>query len=114
MPELEGKVIAELSFGFWRYLVAKRYQPTAWSRCRGRSPYTRPDRARLTWTWTIECNAIHVLRNRIAHREPIFRRDLDHDHTDMLTLAGWISAEARGWIEGLSRVPDLLAQRPTG
>lgn len=24
-PEIHGKVVAELSFGFWRYLVASRY-----------------------------------------------------------------------------------------
>lgn len=55
---------------------------------------------------------IHVLRNRIAHHEPIFRRNVAHDYADMLTLVGWISNEARGWVEELSRVPVLQAQRP--
>lgn len=55
---------------------------------------------------------IHVLRNRIAHHEPIFRRNLAHDHVDMLTLVGWISEEGRDWVQELSRVPAVIAKRP--
>ena len=114
MPELEGKVIAELSFGFWRYLVAKRYQATAWPALQQAFPLHPAGSSAPRVDVDDRMQRIHVLRNRIAHHEPIFRRDLAHDHADMLTLVRWISEEARGWIEDLSRVPDLLAQRPTG
>jgi hypothetical protein len=29
-PEVHGKVVAELSFGFWRYLTASRYLTSLW------------------------------------------------------------------------------------
>ncbi|PZS07012.1 MAG: hypothetical protein DLM55_11720 [Acidimicrobiales bacterium] len=29
-PETPGRVVAELSFGFWRYLVATQYDRTLW------------------------------------------------------------------------------------
>ena len=55
---------------------------------------------------------IHVLRNRIAHHEPVFRRNLQHDFGDMLTLVGWISVEACDWVADLSRVESILGARP--
>ena len=30
--ETPGKVVAELSFGFWRFLLSKKYQTTIWPR----------------------------------------------------------------------------------
>ena len=111
-PELEGKVIAELSFGFWRYLVAKRYQTTAWPALQKAFPMHPAGSATPRVEIEDRMQRIHVLRNRIAHHEPIFRRNVAHDYVDMLTLVGWISNEASGWVEDLSRVPALQAQRP--
>ncbi len=110
--ELQGKVIAELSFGFWRYLVARRYQTTAWPALQSVFPLHPGGNAPRSGVED-RMQRIHVLRNRIAHHEPIFRRRLDHDHGDMLSLVGWISAPAREWLEQLSRVPEILAARPT-
>lgn len=55
---------------------------------------------------------VHVLRNRIAHDEPVYRRDLAHDHADMLDLVGWIDPGARAWVESLRRVSSIIASRP--
>ena len=51
------------------------------------------------------------LRNKVAHHEPIFERPLREDYRHILTVTGWISSEARLWIERNSRVPWLLATR---
>ena len=48
------------------------------------------------------------LRNAVAHHEPIFERHLWGDYKRILTVTGWISPEARAWIEQRSRVPGLL------
>jgi len=111
-PELEGKVLAELSFGFWRYLVAKRYQTTAWPALQ--NTFVLHPAAPSAPRAEIEdrMQRIHVLRNRIAHHEPVFRRNLNHDYADMLTLVTWISTEGTAWVESLSRVPALIAARP--
>lgn len=109
---MEGKVIAELSFGFWRYLVAKRYQATAWPALQKAFPLHPDGSAAPRVDIDDRMQRIHVLRNRIAHHEPIFRRNVAHDYADMLTLVGWVSREASDWVEELSRVPTMLAQRP--
>ncbi len=110
--ELPGKVIAELTFGFWRYLIAKRYQATAWPALRMAFPH-HPNGVTLPRSDVDDrVQRVHVLRNRIAHHEPVFRRDLAHDHADMLDLVGWIDPGARTWVESLSRVTSIIAGRP--
>ena len=54
--------------------------------------------------------ALRLLRNRIAHHEPVIKRDLSEDHDLVLELAGWMSPAMRSWIEYHSRVPTLLAR----
>ena len=51
---------------------------------------------------------LRLLRNRVAHHEPIFEQSLVEDYHRILDVAGWISADVRGWIERHSRVPALL------
>ena len=52
---------------------------------------------------------LHLLRNRIAHHEPIHNRPLFELHAVALTTAGWICPTTRRWIAARSRVPALLA-----
>ena len=44
----------------------------------------------------------------IAHREPVFARNLIGDHGRILELTGWISPAIGAWIDFPSRVPSLL------
>ena len=112
-----GKIVARLSFGFWVSLTGRserrnsgtkaNYETTLWR------PVLRnafPHRQRLV------CRQVHgplialrLLRNRIAHHEPVIKRDLSEDHDLILELAGWMSPAMRAWIEYHSRVPTLLA-----
>jgi hypothetical protein len=38
-PLLPGKIVAELNFGFWRFLLARRYTATLWPALRPAFPY---------------------------------------------------------------------------
>jgi hypothetical protein len=51
-------------------------------------------------------------RNRLAHHETIVRRPIAGHLEEMLTLAGLIDPSARAWIESVSRVETVLADRP--
>ena len=53
-------------------------------------------------------NELRILRNRIAHHEPIFMRNLTADHARILEVIGWISPGVRTWIAHHSRLPALL------
>jgi hypothetical protein len=55
---------------------------------------------------------LHVLRNRIAHHEPIHNRPLEMLHEQALTVAEWVCPVTRRWIAARSRVPALLLVVP--
>ena len=111
------RMVAALSFGFWVSLtgpggrlstgIKANYEMTLWRPAlRGAFPH----RGTLTRKQAHgPLNGLRVLRNRIAHHEPIFARDLAADHQRILDVAGWISPETAAWIGHHSRVLDLLA-----
>jgi len=109
-PETPGRVIAELGFGLWRFLLASQYERTLWTpHLRHAFPHLRPQSRRKVHDRVARLNR---LRNRVAHHEPIHGRDLAGDHAVLLVVAEWIHPTVADWIAGLSRVPALLASRP--
>ena len=54
---------------------------------------------------------LRKLRNRTAHHEPIFARNLTTDHELVLDITGYIEPQARTWSTTHSRVPDVIANR---
>ena len=55
---------------------------------------------------------LHELRNRIAHHDPIHRRDLAGDREALVDIAGWICPDSREWIVANSRTVDILDHSP--
>ena len=105
------RVVAALSFGFWVSLLGRGGRGTDYERTLWR-PALRdafPHCSRLTRRQAHgPLNSLRSLRNRIAHHEPIFSRNLDEDHERILEISGWISPATRAWIEHHSRVPAVL------
>jgi hypothetical protein len=112
-PEDQDKVVAELSFGFWRYLLSSRYHTTLWPTMLPAFSH-RPSGAAAARRQDIEVKvqSLYVLRNRIAHHEPIFKRDLDRDHRGLVAVAGLICPRTQAWIVGRSRVRAALSSKP--
>lgn len=105
-----GRIVAELSFGFWRYLLAAKYDRTLWRMCLHQAfPGSSGSRREVHDAVA----RLHELRNRIAHHEPIHNRPLPRMHDEALRVVNWICPDTRGWIESGCRVPDLLGHRPT-
>lgn len=55
---------------------------------------------------------LHVLRNRIAHHEPIHHRDLLGDYQICLDVLNAISPALAEWSSQNSRVLQVLAEKP--
>jgi hypothetical protein len=108
--ETPGKVVAELMFGFWRFLLDRHYQNTLWAQAlRHAFPHLVPQRRVLVYHPVYD---IARLRNRIAHHEPVHHLALSDRHDALLRVAGYIEPAVEAWLGGLSRVPGLLAARP--
>ena len=111
--EIHGKVIAELSLGFWRYLAASRYLTSLWIPALGHA-FAGSPRALTERRVAVEQDLfkLHFVRNRAAHHEPIHRRNLLADHDAALRVTGWISPECSAWIADRSAIPRIVLERP--
>lgn len=105
--ESPGRVIAELSFGFWRFLLTGAYQSTLWTPClRDLFPGTKREHIEhLVAT-------LYILRNRIAHHEPIYERDLTKDYNSLIALAERLHPRLAWLIDSGSGVPEVLERPP--
>ncbi len=103
-----GRVVASLSFGFWRALFSGRYEDLWRSHLRKAFPNGNGRRAQVNRLVT----PILRFRNRIAHHEAIFSLDLGTRHHQQLELASLIDDDAERYIAALSRVDDLIQEKP--
>jgi hypothetical protein len=56
--------------------------------------------------------SLHELRNRIAHHEAIFARDLARDYDYLVEVAEHLHPRLAWWVDSRSRVPQVLLARP--
>lgn len=104
-----GRVVAELNWGFWTGILAKRYEPLWRSDLRSVfhsvGPLTR-DKVFLP------LDDLRRLRNRIAHHEPILNRNIAADHAAIVDLIRLISPTTADWVDDQSQVAAILAAKP--
>lgn len=103
-----GRVVAGLSFGFWRALSDKKNSRLWVSHLHRAFPAGTGDRAEVATLMS----SLVPFRNRLAHHETIMRRPISSHYEEMLALAGLIDRDAATWIRSVSRVELLLAERP--
>lgn len=105
--ETPGGVVAELTFGFWRYLLTSSYDRSLWPHLRNAWPGKQ-----LRREVQGPVTDLHELRNRIAHHEPIYYRPLKELHTKALDLASWTCPDTATWITAQCEVLTILDTRP--
>lgn len=113
-PAPSGKVIAELSFDFWRFLLTSRYQTTIWPKLLKNLCTTASRQA-----FERQVVIVYDFRNRAAHHEPVIKTIRSSEEAYLssvsiaiLKVAEWIDPEAATWIAQHSRVPQIRAERP--
>lgn len=107
-----GKIIAELNFGFWRYLAASRYLTSLWIPAVHNAFPAGPQNVRARQREVERrLRDLLLVRNRAAHHEPIHRRDLAQDFRRAHEVAGWVHPEAARWIGARSLLPAIANER---
>jgi hypothetical protein len=113
-----GRLVAELTFGFWTSLLEVRYErnKVLWPHLLGAqllhpsSPRSMRSRKQLSPL----LNRVRYLRNRVFHHEPIWHwSNLIQQHTVALDLMGWFSPALRATIEPADRFRAVHAAGPT-
>jgi hypothetical protein len=114
-PRTTGKVVAELKFIFWEKMFTSRYDQVIWENhiksvfpnaC---SSLTYQELRKKIYQ---EINIIRKLRNRIAHHEPIFSRNLQDDYNNISYIIRCRSLATESWMQNMEEVTKILDQRP--
>ena len=113
-PEVHGKVVAELTLGFWRYLAASRYLTALWTPALFESFGSGPaDKLQQQRQVDRHLKNLLLVRNRAAHHEPIHRRDLLRDLEAAVEVTSWVDPSAGAWVADLSTIAEVVALKPT-
>lgn len=103
-----ARVVANLSFGFWRALLDRHYNQLWIDRLHRAFPNGTGSRKEVAGLMS----RLNPFRNRRAHHEPVINASIEKRHVEFIELAGLIDAEAASWIAARSSVPAILAWRP--
>ncbi len=107
-PLEPGRIIAELTFGFWTSLLDKRYEQVLWHQIIKTTFSHMPRTHRTRKNLSQRFNKIRDLRNRVFHHEPIwYWQDLERQHQDMLEALDWISPEMKELVMAVDRFDDV-------
>lgn len=104
-----GKIIAELGFGFWRYLLARQYRASLWPDLAGAFPHA-PTRSLTAVEDPVQ--RLHKLRNRIAHHEPVWQLPLEDRRDDLTKVLRYIDPVASDWVTAGCRIDKILLRHP--
>ncbi len=102
-----GRIISVLTFGFWTGLLSPHHEDL-WrstlheiARKEDGSHFARK-------AFTRNLTPIRVLRNRIAHHEPILYWNLCKHYKNIITLTKWLSPDAATWSQHHSRFLEVF------
>ena len=110
----QGKLVAELTLGFWRYLLIARYEHSLWNPAiRSKFPalgHLSGSESRRQVYDRVE--KLNYLRNRVAHHEPIYEPFTIPGHrqvidpvrvlADAVEMISWNSPRVAEWISSQS------------
>jgi hypothetical protein len=106
-----GRLVAELSFGFWTALFDVRYEQdrVLWPRLFAQKIFAHaPRQKRSRKALSPLLNRVRHLRNRAFHHEPIWHwGDLAEHHALALELLGWMSPGLRATVCAMDRFPRV-------
>lgn len=104
-----GRIIAELSFGFWTSLLDTRFEMSLWKSLRLAFPNC-PKRIRQRKTMSTRFNAIRKLRNRVFHHEAISWNltVLESYKNELLEGIEWLDGDLLIWAAELNHVSETI------
>ncbi len=109
VPLDTGKFVSETSFGFWARLVTKPYD----DQWRGALHDAFAERAPSRQDTQHRLHRLKLLRNRIAHHEIIWSRDLARDQEAATWLLRQVNPSLLDWASvRLARFGQELTRRP--
>ncbi|MFG1404399.1 hypothetical protein [Xanthobacter sediminis] len=110
-----GKIVAELKFVFWERMFTRSHDAAVWNR-HFRTAFPNADAARTVQQLRSDgfdrLQKIRDLRNRIAHHEPIFRRNVQEEYERIRSIVAWTDKTSADWLDKVETVTGLIGQKP--
>ncbi len=103
VPVTPGRIVAEMTLGFWVNLYASSYEKELWVKYLNPLFPARLARRQLHDRLSL----LRTLRNRIAHHESLLKRDVHQDYKDLVETIHWLSPTFARWI----RVTNCFEER---
>jgi len=106
-----GRIISELSFGFWTSLFDSRFEMTLWKALRLAFPNC-PKEIRKRKTMSSKFNSVRKLRNRIFHHEAItWNLDVVQEYeNEILEALLWLNKDLECWLNGLNHLETVIKE----
>jgi hypothetical protein len=106
---LPGRIIAELTFGFWCGITGRAYRDLLWiPHLHKAFPFKRLGHKEAH----NRLNEIRELRNRIAHHECVLHLDPARKYSNIVETVNWICPTTGSWIETNSSFPSICQSPP--
>lgn len=110
-----GKVVSDLKFAFWERTLTQRYDQSIWQNQFYVSFSGAPQNvgfAAARQIYHTDIRNIRLFRNRIAHHEPVFTRNLQQDLDRILKVIQWRNPTASTWLSGIEIASNLIGRQP--
>jgi hypothetical protein len=104
--ETPGAIVAALTFGFWTSMLGGEYE-NLWQTTLNRIARRDDGKGLRRKDLSAPLTPIRILRNRIAHHEPILHWDLPRHYEAIVRTTGWLSPIAAAWCRDHSRFESL-------
>lgn len=108
-----GKILAEVSFGFWKYLFTQEMRLELWDGCLD-IEFKYVDQTKKADPELLHhaLERLTTARNRIAHHESIFDKSPQLDHDALLHVAQLLGSNVNSFIREQSTFRKIIAARP--
>ena len=110
-----GEVIPELKFVFWQKMFTSRYDVRIWNthllRVMPNLDSTK-NVAVLRGVIQQDLESLRRLRNRIAHHEPVFTRNLSGDYQKIYSLVACRCLVTAKWLSINQQATEVILEKP--
>lgn len=110
-----GKIVAELKFVFWEKMLTYGHDGAIWN-AHFRQVFPNTNNIKTVQVLRAEghdaLDKIRDLRNRIAHHEPIFRRDIQEEYDRIREVISWTDLTAAAWVDKIETVTTMILTKP--
>ena len=107
-------VIAQTNLGLWRYLLPSSSdagKQVLWAQAVSKA---FPNLSRPSSQLVDAVHGVYLIRNRIAHLEPLIDQNVAAHYKNMITVMGDVSRDLQSWFASVTpEVSMALAARPT-